>query len=331
MASKLFSLFALASFAALASFDTVPAVHAVTVETAQCKTHGARGASHATNPTGKHVSQYTQKNAPKPKPHPAHTPAHRPAPKPAHHAPPKGCKRGLAWSNHEAHLIPKFKTEKVCWIYDWEESLQRGMRADGMHYIPMLWGARNEHAFATKVTAGYAHFAAGMNEPDISSQANLSPAEGARMWNRHFCGLKSQGYTLISPAPATGPRWLQEFRRHGVCDWDITAVHVYTTTVESFQHAVGAFRVLGKPIMVTEYSCNDYSGRNQQCDEQQIWQFLAGVNGWMDSQDDVLGYFFFAPMTNWELEQNQINGANALITADGHGLTALGKFYVGLN
>jgi hypothetical protein len=238
------------------------------------------------------------------------------------------CKRGLAWSNHEADIIPKFKTDKVCFIYNWKPTLDWGMTTEGMEYIPMLWGQRSVKAFQQKVIAGYANYAAGMNEPDIPSQSNLSPADGAKMWNKYLCGLKSQGYTLLSPATATGPKWLQDFQNAGVCDWDITAVHVYTTSVDHFTDAVSDYRQFGKPIMVTEYACNDYSGRNQQCDTDQIWSFLSGVNGWMDAQNDILGYFFFAPMTASELQANNINGANALISSDGNGLTALGRFYI---
>jgi hypothetical protein len=142
---------------------------------------------------------------------------------------------------------------------------------------------------------------------------------------------------------------------------------VYTTTVDSFTSAVSAYRTFGKPIMVTEFSCNvrcslgictcnksksfraqDYSGKNQQCDSGQIWSFLTGVMGWMDGQSDIAAYFFFgassdsipvcarmltaasaAPMTASELEANNINGANALINSDAQSLTSLGQFYIG--
>ncbi|KAI0030217.1 hypothetical protein K488DRAFT_38122, partial [Vararia minispora EC-137] len=242
-----------------------------------------------------------------------------------------GCngKVGLAWSNHEADIIYKFKTNSVCWIYDWEESLQYGMKTDGMEFIVMLWGQKNAAAFGQKAVAGYANWAAGMNEPDISSQSNLSPSEGAALWNQYFCGLKSQGYSLISPATATGPSWLQQFKAQGVCDWDVTAAHVYTTTVSNFQTAVTAYHTaFNKPVMVTEYSCNDYSGANQQCDNNAIWAFMTGTKAWMDSQSWIKAYFFFAPMTASELQANNINGANAMITSDGSSLTDLAKYYI---
>ena len=71
------------------------------------------------------------------------------------------------------------------------------------------------------------------------------------------------------------------------------AVHVYTTTVDNFKSAVTAYRTFGKPIMVTEYACHDYSGNNNQCSTSDIWTFMEGANTWMQSQDDITGYFFF--------------------------------------
>lgn len=241
-----------------------------------------------------------------------------------------GCKVGLAWSNHEADLIPQFKTSKVCWIYDWTESLEYGMVTDGMNFIPMLWGAKNEAAFKSKVVKGYAKYAAGMNEPDISSQSNLSPSAGAQMWKTYLAPLHNEGYQLLSPATAAGPSWLSQFvdACNGGCEWDFTAVHVYTTTIGNFQNAVSAYQQFNKPVMVTEYSCHDYSGNNQQCSSDQIWSFMEQTQGWMNSQDWIAAFFFFAPMTASELESNNINGANALISNGGNGLTALGQYYI---
>lgn len=48
--------------------------------------------------------------------------------------------------------------------------------------------------------------------PDIGSQSNLSPQDGANLWNQYICPLQSQGYKLFSPSPAVGPAWLQSFQ-----------------------------------------------------------------------------------------------------------------------
>jgi len=243
-----------------------------------------------------------------------------------------GCsgKVGLAWSNHEASIIPQFITDKTCWIYDWTEDLQYGMKTDGLTFISMLWGEKNADAFQKKMATGAFSWAAGFNEPDISSQANMDAGTAASLWRQYLSPLKNEGITLLSPATAAGPSWLTGFVKECPdCKWDYTAVHVYTTTVSSFQTAVTAYKDFGAPVMVTEYACHDYSGKNQQCDSGDIWAFMQGTNGWMDSQDWIAGYFFFAPMTSSELESNNINGANALISSDGKSLTDLGKFYIG--
>jgi len=150
------------------------------------------------------------------------------------------------------------------------------------------------------------------------------------MWKTYLAPLKNEGYQLISPATATGPTWLTQFVAacNGDCEWDFTAVHIYTTSVSNFQSAVSAYQQFNKPIMVTEYSCHDYSGNNDQCSEDQIWTFMEQTQSWMNSQDWIAAFFFFAPMTSSELEANNINGANALINDAGTGLTALGEYYI---
>ncbi|KZV69153.1 glycoside hydrolase family 128 protein [Peniophora sp. CONT] len=249
-----------------------------------------------------------------------------------------GCsgKAGLAWSNHEADLIPDFTNSNVCWIYDWEESLQYGMTTKGLHFIPMLWGYKNADAFKSKVVKGYAEYAAFLNEPDISSQSNIGATEAVSMWKTYMAPLKSQGYKLISAAPATGPKWLQDFRtackNQGVdCSWDYTAGHIYTTSVDSFKTVATSYHSADfdwAPVMITEYACQDYSGKNQQASSDQIYSFMTSTKSWLDAQDFIAAYFYFAPMTASELESNQLNGANAFITSDGSSLTSLAKLYI---
>lgn len=242
-----------------------------------------------------------------------------------------GCngKRGLAWSNHESHLIPQFVSNQMCFIYDWEESLQYGMTIPkGMYFIPQLWGYKNEGDFASKVVKGYAQYAAGMNEPDIGSQSNMSPQDGANLWNKHFCGLKSQGYTLLSPATATGVKWLQDFKNAGACDWDITTGHIYTTSVDDFKKVATSYATaFNKPVAITEWACQSYNG-GAQCSSGQIQDFMSGVMSFMDNDDRFVAYAMFAPMTSSELSANNLNGANAMISSGGNSLTSLGSFYV---
>ncbi|KAI0320249.1 glycosyl hydrolase catalytic core-domain-containing protein [Amylostereum chailletii] len=204
-------------------------------------------------------------------------------------------KVGLCWSNGEASSIPNFITPSVKFIYNWKPTLDYGMKTDGLTYIPMLWGTKYLDTWKSTVKAGYSNYAAGFNEPDISSQSNIDAGYAAQLWKEYMNPLKNEGYTLLSPATATGIKWMQQFENacNGGCQYDIVAVHVYTTTVDNFKTAVSAYRTFNKPIMVTEYACHDYSGNNNQCSSDDIWSFMSGTNSWMESQGDIAGYFFF--------------------------------------
>ncbi|VDB98884.1 unnamed protein product [Peniophora sp. CBMAI 1063] len=245
-------------------------------------------------------------------------------------------KVGLAWSNHEADLIPDFTNSNVAWIYDWEESLQYGMTTEGLNFIPMLWGWKNAASFKSTVVKGYAQYAAFLNEPDISSQSNIAATDAVAMWTTYMAPLRSEGYKVISAAPATGPTWLQNFKTAcnaagADCTWDYTAGHIYTTSVSSFETVAASYYSADfdyAPVMITEYSCQDYSGNDQQATTDEIWTFMEQTKAWLEAQDYIAAYFYFAPMTSSELESNDLNGLNAMISSDGTSLTDLGKYYI---
>ena len=111
----------------------------------------------------------------------------------------------------------------------------------------------------------------------------------------------SRRYKLISAAPATGPKWLQDFRtactKAGVdCSWDFSAGHIYTTSVDSFKTVATSYHIADfdwAPVMITEYACQDYSGNNDQASSDEIWAFMEGTKTWLDSQSWITAYFYF--------------------------------------
>ena len=121
------------------------------------------------------------------------------------------------------------------------------------------------------------------------------------MWKTYMLPLKSQGYKLISAAPATGPKWLQDFRtactKAGVdCSWDFSAGHIYTTSVDSFKTVATSYHIADfdwAPVMITEYACQDYSGNNNQASSDEIWAFMTQTKSWLNSQDFIAAFFYF--------------------------------------
>ena len=55
--------------------------------------------------------------------------------------------------------------------------------------------------------------------PDISSQSNIDAGYAAQLWQEYMNPLKNEGYTLLSPATATGTKWMTQFNDacNGAC------------------------------------------------------------------------------------------------------------------
>jgi hypothetical protein len=53
----------------------------------------------------------------------------------------------------------------------------------------------------------------------------------------------------------------------------------------------------GKNIWVTEFACQNFSGR-QQCNQGEVFEYMKEVTGFMDRTDYVRQYFAFGECTS---------------------------------
>ena len=184
----------------------------------------------------------------------------RPKPKPVQ------AKRGVA-SSHYLQADPRALSRLgASWAYDW--SNQPPPRDRRLEWVPMVRGSgsvtpRVLSSLRAAARAGRARYLLGFNEPDSSSQADMTPAQAAQLWPE----LESTGLRLGSPAPQVpGDGWLGQFmtlatQRH--LRVDFIALHYY----QDFTNpgAVGALRrqlthihnAYGKPIWITEIGAID--------------------------------------------------------------------------
>ncbi|KAF8914104.1 hypothetical protein CPB84DRAFT_1627798, partial [Gymnopilus junonius] len=260
-----------------------------------------------------------------PTPTPTHTAAPSPTPTPASSG---GGKVGLGWANGDNPSLKNFVTSKVSAIYSWSPWKPAGSDALGLEFAPMLWGTKQIGDFTNLVKPGYARWALGFNEPDISGQSNLDPGYAASLWQQYLEPLKSHGYTLVSPAVTSGPggkTWLQNFL--GACQGcnvDEIAIHWYGTDPQAFISYVQGFHTtFGKNIWVTEFACQSFVSSVPQCSKEQVQNFMDTVTGWMDSTPYVSKYFAFGVMTNMQ----GVNTLNQLMGTDGQP-TPLGWDYL---
>ena len=127
----------------------------------------------------------------------------------------------------------------------------------------MLWGASSSYtnswsANAKAAIAGGSTHLLGFNEPDLSSQSNLSPSAAAIAWNTYMQPFAGGNVKLVSPAVTngggeTGLQWMTEFIGNCTsCQIDAVALHWYSSSASDLQnHVQQAWADFGKPIWIT--------------------------------------------------------------------------------
>jgi Glycosyl hydrolase catalytic core len=116
--------------------------------------------------------------------------------------------RGLAFTSGDCADVLALEP---AWTYNWWPAAQ--VCAPGIEAVPMVWGAAN----VGQLAGGSSPWLMGFNEPDLTSQANLTPTRAALLW-RDVEELYSR-YLLVSPANShgdvlgwNGEPWLVQFR-----------------------------------------------------------------------------------------------------------------------
>ena len=210
-------------------------------------------------------------------------------------APPSGGysgKRGLAYN--DASLCNAFAgSNAASFAYNW------GSDSSGLDssipYIPMLWGPAAEfsqswHKNAQAAIQGGAEYLFSFNEPDMSSQSNMSPQDAAEAWKVYMEPFAGQA-KLVAPSVTNGQDanmglgWLQQFLDAcSDCTIDAFAQHWYfpTNDVQNFKDQVTQCSQMGggKPVWVNEFGA---IGSDEEKSD-----FLSEVMPWMDSNDSVL-------------------------------------------
>jgi hypothetical protein len=228
-----------------------------------------------------------------------------------------GCKRGIAWAV-DTIADAKLLSKSVTWWYNWSPTPQAavsgGLATVGMQFIPMLW---NGSGIGTAKPAA-APALLGFNEPDLGSQANMTPQNAASLWPQVESLAKAQNIPLlISPAVAFSVSWMQQFMSLCTgCKVDGIAFHTYTDNATDVQNEVKSFEQFNKPIWLTEFACH-HNASNTSCTLSETQAFMNSIIPWLESQPQVARYAWFSGT----------NVPNSVIIQNGQ-LTTLGQSYV---
>ena len=83
---------------------------------------------------------------------------------------------------------------------------------------------------------------------------------------------------------------------------------------------------LNKKLIVTEFGCVDFSGGNNQCNEQEVKDFIEKTTNFMNKQSWIVSYFYFGSFTK-DSPTGGVPGSSALFNDDGS-FSDVGRTYV---
>ena len=254
----------------------------------------------------------------------------------------KSLKRGVCFNFAQ---LPSYDFpllgDAVSWYYDWSSNVPAAavepyLEEYGIEFCPMIWnGNYNPDNIRTyKRTHPEAEYILAFNEPNLTDQANMTPAQAAQFWPDVVALAKELGMKLISPAMNYGTLagysdpwvWMDEFlQQPGVSldDMDGIAVHCYMNTSQALENYINGFKKYGKPIWLTEF-CATTGGTVSAVSQM---NFMVESINYLESDDDVFRYAWFIPRGG---PLNQIN--NELLTSSSPiELTDLGKVFVNMS
>jgi len=235
----------------------------------------------------------------------------------------------------------------VKWFYNWSPRMQPHVKAAagerGLVFIPQIWN--DDWDFDTVLADVRAILAENpeirwimaYNEPNLTDQANMTPAHAARDWPRFVRLARELGLKIVSPAMNFGTMygywdpliWFTSFlEQPGVYLEDMHAIriHTYMSHAGALKWYVEQFKRWGLPIWVTEFSAWYYATS----EDFQI-QFMSEALMYLELNPWVEKYFWFIPKGGWAGTYNENHPYHHLLTVTNPPqLTRLGQVYVNM-
>lgn len=272
---------------------------------------------------------------------PAPSPAPAPAPGPAP-AVGKSAKRGIAYDLTATADFTAL-APGVSWWYDWSSQVHGGSSpglraAHGMDFIPMLWNGNFDDAqiqALLRADPAIRHLLV-VNEPNLTDQANLTPAQAAALWPRFEAIAAATGVKIVGPQITWGTMagytdpvlWMDAFLAayrgaHGGRDPQIDALgfHWYDYGLAGQLDRLVRY---GKPFWVTEMAnWHNGDGAAQIDTVAKQKAQMAEMVATCEARADVQRYAWFTGRWNPDPHHTSLLAASGV-------LTELGQYYVSL-
>jgi autotransporter-associated beta strand protein len=195
------------------------------------------------------------------------------------------------------------------WYYTWGPGPANPGNFNANFY-PMFWDAPSQSTINT-VVARHPQYVLGFNEPDNSTQSNMTVAQAIASWKQISAAFTGTATQLVSPAvedTSTGHQWIENFMSQAKADnlkVNAIAFHWYDDSnpltpqqdATNFLNSVAWYHNTFKlPVFITEFAVYDWGGgyttAQMQTGEQ---QFLNIVIPQLNSLSYVAGYSYY----NW--------------------------------
>jgi Glycosyl hydrolase catalytic core len=256
--------------------------------------------------------------------------------------PAKSAKRGVAYDFADLQDLSAL-APGVSWFYNWSPAPNPSLPADfaartAVSFQPMLWNWSYDFAALKTqfLAAGGLKYLLVLNEPNLTSQANVTPADAAAQWPQYEQLADALGARLVGPAITWGTMpgyqdpvaWLDAFyaayrAANGNRDprIDYLAFHWYDYGIGGQLDRLTKY---GKPFWVTEFANTHSQNDGAQIDtlakqEAQMTEMVQTLEG----RADVFRYAWFTG--RWSSDPHFAS----LLGAPGT-LTGLGQLYLSL-
>lgn len=250
----------------------------------------------------------------------------------------KSTKRGMAYGGDSVADLTVL-SKGIGWWYNWsptpEAAVKNSYQSLGVAFVPMVWGGTpTATQIAAEIPAG-SQYLLGFNEPNFTSQANMTPSHAASLWPVlesvaqtknlqlgapavNYCGgCVSEGGVTYSDPVAYLDAFFADCKN---CKVDFIPVHWYACDVSALEWYIGRFKKYAKPIWLTEFACGDMAHNQITLAIQK--NYMAAAVNYLENEPAVARYSWFSG------RNSQIPYIN-LLGADGQ-LTELGQYYVSL-
>ena len=242
-------------------------------------------------------------------------------------------KKGIGMSYRQRTWSTRIGALKPFWSYSWNRDYREAI-PDGVEFVPMFWGAANVtdseiQRIKGLVDSGIVKNVLGFNEPDLTSQANMTVEEAIELWPK----LEELGVPLGSPVPSSvNSVWLEQFMSEAESKnlrVDFIFIHIKKGNNSGlfFQAVDDIYDKYRKPIWVTEMSIVDNDAKTVSENKISLAQALPTMKSILSGfyeRKFVHRFAWFSGTTN---SPNYPRLVSSILYDEFDNLTILGNYY----